>query len=122
MRLLSILFTTSALLLSLPAFSHGDGHSEQPVLSTNGAVSVAVKAAKKMSFKDMGFAIGKLDKSWGELSSDKFELVESSKRGYVIAAINETTKERLIFTVSQAGELLDVAKKEAFAKKHGHSH
>ncbi|RYV00561.1 hypothetical protein SOPP22_17285 [Shewanella sp. OPT22] len=121
MRLLSVIVTVTTLLIVQPSFAHGDGHGHQPTLSADGAISVAVKAAKKMSFKDMGLAIGKLDTSWGKINPENFKVVERNAMGYIIVATNDDT-ETLVFSVSKEGRLIDVVNRQTFEKSHGHSH
>ncbi|WP_133405898.1 DUF6488 family protein [Parashewanella tropica] len=122
MKTLISLFAAATLFISGSVFAHGDGHGHGKIISVQKAKTVAYMVAKKMSFKDTGLKIGKLDKSWGSVDKNSFKLTEKTEQGYIVSATNQTTKETLVFTISNSGALVDVQNKINFEAKHGHSH
>jgi arylamine N-acetyltransferase len=75
-----------------------------------------------LTFKDHGMSVGKIDKSWNDLTKEQFRIVEEGKSNFIVKAINTKTKKTLYFNISKKGEIKDVKDGSAFSDGHGHSH
>jgi hypothetical protein len=86
-------------------------HSEHAQISAQQAIKLAVKSANKMTFKDVGFEVGKLDSSWKNVTESN-TAIESVDTGYFIVKANNTTLNTIIyFKITLEGQVLDVSKK-----------
>ncbi|WP_350544905.1 DUF6488 family protein [Pseudoalteromonas sp. 5-MNA-CIBAN-0065] len=87
-------------------------HSDHGHVSDQQAISIAAKSIKKLTFKDYGFEVGKLNDSWKNISSEVFSVVSEGDNYYVIKALNDD--EQVYFKITKNGQLLDVKSKNDF--------
>lgn len=109
----------SALVISASTFAHSDGHGQ---INADKVISIAQTSAKMLTFKDHGMSVGKIDKSWNDLTKDQFRIVEEGKSNFIVKAMNTKTKKVLYFDISKKGEIKDVKSGGSFRDGHGHSH
>lgn len=87
------------------AYAHGD-HDEPAVISPEGAISIANKSVQQLTFKELGFAVGKLDASWKTLTAQDLSVVSIEDSFYVVSAKN--SESTLYFKVAFDGQVMDV--------------
>ncbi|WP_231731541.1 DUF6488 family protein [Colwellia sp. TT2012] len=51
---------------------------------------MAAKATQKLTFKDFGFKVGKLNENWKNLTIENFKLHAAEGNRYVVRANNKT--------------------------------
>lgn len=108
-----------SLSLSASVFAHSDGHGK---VNVERVIEIAQTSAKMLSFKDHGMSVGKIDKSWSDVTKEQYKIVEELESNYIVKAINTETKEVLYFNISKNGEIKDVKTGRSFNRSHGHSH
>ena len=119
MNIFKKIILISSLVLSATVFAHSDGHGK---VNAEKVIEIAQTSAKMLSFKDYGMSVGKIDKSWNDVTKEQFRVVEEKESNYIVKAINTKTKETLYFNISKKGEIKDINKDRAFNRSHGHSH
>jgi len=119
MNILKKIILVSSLALSTSVYAHSDGHGK---VTSQKILEIAQTSAKMLSFKDHGMSVGKIDKSWNDVSKEQFSIVEEAETNYLVKAINTKTKETLYFNISKKGEINNVKKGQEVNKGHGHSH
>lgn len=117
-KLLSII-TLCGALLSSNAFAHGEGHGK---VDQNKVIQAAQTFAKKLTFKDLGMSVGKLDTSWSKVDKSRFKFLEEAKDVYLVRATNNENAQTLYFVLSKEGKILSVKDAEIFEHDHGHKH
>ena len=118
MKSLIKLIFLAALSTSTAAMAHGEGHGK---VDEKKVIQAAQNVAKKLTFKDNGMSVGKLDSSWNKVAKEQFELVEESDKAIIVKAINNANQQTLFFKVSKSGQVLDVKDANSFKNTHGHS-
>lgn len=86
------------------AFAHG----EHGKISAKEAIQVAIKANQKLTFKDFGFKVEKLNESWKKLAKDDFKLYAAQANRYIVSASNKANNKTIYFLMSMSGEVLKV--------------
>lgn len=119
MNILKKIILISTLAMSATVFAHSDGHGK---ISADKVILIAQTTAKMLTFKDHGMSVGKIDKSWNDLTKEQFRIVEEKKSNFIVKAINTKMKKTLYFNISKNGEVKDVKDGSAFNEGHGHSH
>lgn len=109
----------SAFAISASAFAHSDGHGR---INAEKVIEIAQTSAKMLTFKDHGMSVGKIDKSWNEVTKKQFSIVEKNAPNFIVKAINTKTNETLYFNITKQGEVKDVKDGPSFNKGHGHAH
>ena len=94
--LIILLFNTGSV------FAHG-AHGK---ISAKEAIQVAIKTTQKLTFKDFGFEVGKLNGSWKKLSKNDFKLYAVQANRYIVSASNKTNNKTIYFLMSMSGEIL----------------
>ncbi|MGO2012302.1 MAG: DUF6488 family protein [Pseudoalteromonas sp.] len=94
-----------ATFFSFNAFAHA-GHDH---INGKQAIKIAIKSAKQMTFKDFGFAVGKLDSSWKTLTEANVAINSEEDGNFFISANNASLKSTIYFKVAQSGDLIDVS-------------
>jgi len=119
MNILKKIILISSLALSTSVFAHSDAHGK---VTAEKVIEIAQTSAKMLSFKDHGMSVGKIDKSWNDVSKEQFRIVEEREASYLVKAVNTKTKETFYFNISKKGEINDVKEGRALNRGHGHSH
>jgi hypothetical protein len=102
-NLITVLFI--ALILNTGvAFAHGS-HGK---ITTKKALEVAAKATQQLTFKDLGFKVGKLDDSWKALTAENFKLYAAEANRYVVSVNNGSGSKTIYFLMTVSGEVLKV--------------
>ena len=99
-----------AALLSVNVCAHGD----HGVIDDKKALSIAAKTIKKMTFKDVGFAVGKLDGSWKSLNKSQFVIIKVEDSHYVVSANNPKNDTKVYFKIAKNGDVLAANNKNTF--------
>lgn len=105
MKVLNRLAILTLVFISSSVFAHSGGHGE---VDESRAIEVAQTSAKLLTFKDHGMSVGKIDNSWNNVTKQQFEVIEVNDSNFMVEAVNDKTKESLIFLISKSGELEDV--------------
>ena len=100
--ILTILFTF--------LFSNGFvlAHDDHGKVSAKAAIQIAVKVTQQLTFKDFGFKVGKLSKTWQRLTTNDFKLYAAEANRYIVSANNKSEKKTIYFLMSMSGEVLKV--------------
>lgn len=91
-------------------FAHGD-HGK---ISAKQAIQVANKVTQKLTFKDLGFNVGKLDESWKTLTTEDFNLYAAQANRYIVSASNKANNKTIYFLMTMSGEMLEVNSEARF--------
>ena len=83
-------------------------HESHDVISSETALSIANKSVKQLTFKDLGFEIGKLDSSWKSLTDSNFSVIKVLDKTFIVSATNDTNKEVIYFEITKNGRVLSV--------------
>ncbi|WP_199525485.1 DUF6488 family protein [Pseudoalteromonas sp. bablab_jr011] len=107
------LFTTALICIALVSVG-ALAHSGHDLINDQKAMNIAAKSIKKMTFKDYGFEVGKLDASWKEVANDKLSIVHVEEGYYVVKVENNQNEKNIFFKIAKTGELLDVKSNHDF--------
>jgi hypothetical protein len=83
-------------------------HQGHAVISSQTAVTVANKTVKQLTFKDLGFELGKLDVSWKSLTVENFRVLKVLDKTFIISATNAINEEVIYFEIAKNGKVLGV--------------
>jgi hypothetical protein len=83
-------------------------HVNHDVISSETALTIANKSVKQLTFKDLGFEVGKLDASWKSLTDANFSVTEVLETTFIISATNATNSEVIYFEIAKNGKVLGV--------------
>jgi hypothetical protein len=108
-KLLTILLISSTLFIG-NSFAHDD----HGVISGQKALNIAFKAINKMTFKDLGFEVGKLDSSWKALDKSQFSIISVEATFFIVSAKNTTNDEKIYFKIANNGQILGAKLNSAF--------
>ncbi|KGJ94193.1 DUF6488 family protein [Thalassotalea sp. ND16A] len=89
-------------------------HGAHGKISEKQAIQVAIKATQKLTFKDFGFNVGKLDESWESLTTEDFKLYAAQVSRYIISASNKADNKTIYFLMTMSGEVLKVNQEAKF--------
>ena len=81
------------------------GHNE---ISSDNAINIASKSLKKLTFKDLGYGVGKLEKSWKSLNDSNFNVLEVLETTLIISATNSLNDQVIYFEITKNGKVLSV--------------
>ena len=107
-KLISIVLVCITL-MSTGVLAHSD-HAHG-YINDQQAISIAAKSIKKLTFKDYGFEVGKLNDSWQDISSEAFSVISKNGDYYVVQASNNNGSDHVYFKIAKNGQLLDVKPK-----------
>ena len=93
-----------AIILSFTAFAH-DGHGE---ISDKKAKSIAEITLRKMTFKDMGFEVGKLGKAWNAIKSEDASIYQKLEKEIIVRVRHPETAQVVYVIMSKEGRIKDV--------------
>ena len=99
-KLISIVALCGAL-LTVNVQAHGD----HGVISGQKAVSIAATHIQKMTFKDAGFEVGKLDESWKNIDKSQISIEVVEEHYYIVSASNPSNEGRLYFQIAKNGQV-----------------
>lgn len=114
--LLSILTFSILFVTSTDSIAHGN-HGNININSSQ-AKSIAIKISKRLSFKDIGYSVGKLDKSWRQQGAEQATTLASENGNQRVLLENKTNGEAIIVTISSSGEVLTVKKNHKIKDKN----
>lgn len=101
---ITLLFSTSSVF----------AHSDHGKISPKTAIQIAMKATQQLTFKDLGFTVGKLNENWKGLTVDDYKLYAAEANRYVISATNKGSAETIYLLMSMSGEVLKVNSEAKF--------
>lgn len=110
MKNLIVMLFVGLMLNTGTALAHGD-HGK---ISAKQAIQVANKVTQKLTFKDLGFNVGKLDESWKALSTEDFKLFAAQANRYIVSAFNKAENKTIYFLMTMNGEVLKVNSEARF--------
>ncbi len=108
-KLLAII-ALSATLLSVNVSAHDD----HGVISGQKALSIAATAINKMTFKDFGLGVGKLDDSWKSLDKSQLAITSVEDNYYVVSATNPKNDSKVYFKIAKNGQVLAAKNENSF--------
>lgn len=107
--------------MSASIIAHPGGHGEMRLeIGDKQALDIVFSMTKALTFKDRGYAVGKLDASWVKVAKKEFGLVEESSLAFVYQATNTSNNQTLLFSISKSGRVESV--KEITSAEHDHQH
>jgi hypothetical protein len=83
-------------------------HQDHDVISSQTALNIASKSVKQQTFKDFGYAVGKLDTSWKSLSYSSFNVLQILEKTFIISVTNATIGQVIYFEIAKNGKILGV--------------
>ncbi len=83
-------------------------HQNHDVISSEMALNIANKSMKQLTFRDLGFEVGKLDASWKLLTDANFNVLQVLDKTFIIRATNTTSKNVVYFEIAKNGKVLSV--------------
>ena len=110
MKNLMVILFIALMLNTGTALAHGD-HGK---INAKQAIQVAIKATQKLTFKDFGFNVGKLDESWKSLTTEDFKLYAAQANRYIVSASNKADNKTIYFLMTMSGEVLKVNQEAKF--------
>jgi hypothetical protein len=111
---------TKALLIASVVSSVAFAHQSHDTISSETALNIANKSLKQLTFKDLGFEVGKLDASWKLLSDSNLRVIQTLDKTFIISATNATnatnatkatdtpSKNVIYFEIAKNGKVLGV--------------
>jgi hypothetical protein len=69
---------------------------------------IANKSVKQLTFKDLGYDVGKLDASWTSLTDTDFRMVQMLEKTFIVSATNATNDTVIYFEIAKNGKVLGV--------------
>lgn len=103
--LITLLATFSLFAAGVQA--HGD-HGHDNILDEESAKNVVTVTVQKMTFRNMGYAAGKLDQSWQSVAGSDITLDTKDNASYVYNVTNSETGKVLSVKVMDSGEVESV--------------
>lgn len=94
-----------ATLIAQGAVYAHQGHGE---INDEDALNIASKSVKQQTFKDFGYAIGKLDASWKSSNNVHFSVLEVLDEAYIVSATNATNNKVIYFEITIDGNIIGV--------------
>ena len=104
-----------ALLLSV-YLGHGSAlaHSDHGIISGQAALNIANKSVQQLTFKDFGFEVLQLDKSWKDLKASDYSIVEVLEDSYIVSAKNMVSEQSIYFHIDNNGQVRNVKNNNEF--------
>ena len=102
---------TKALLIASVVSSVAFAHQSHDTISSETALNIVNKSLKQLTFKDLGFEVGKLDASWKLLSDSNLRVIQTLDKTFIISATNATdtpSKNVIYFEIAKNGKVLGV--------------
>lgn len=102
---------STALLIACIGAGSAIAHQGHDVISSDTALSIANKSVKQLTFKDLGYDIGKLDASWKSVTDSDFSVTPVFDNTFIVSVINTTTNEIIVFEIAKTGKVLAIKPK-----------
>lgn len=104
------LFLQTLLLLVMTA-SAGQvvAHNDHYVIDEQKAIEIAGNIVQRMTFRDMGYAAGKLDASWKAIQTSDISIVDAKDGVYLLQVTQSEIKESLSLRIAFNGRVLEAA-------------
>jgi len=83
-------------------------HEGHETISSETAIKIANKSVKQLTFKDLGYEIGKLDTSWKSLTDTDFSMVQVLEKTFLVSATNTTNNNVIYLEIAKNGKVLYV--------------
>ena len=89
-------------------------HSNHGTVTEQGAMATAARTVQKMTLKDLGYGVGKLDESWKKIAPEQLAVVEQDDHFYIVAVKNAGTDETVYLKVMLNGDVAAASKSNDF--------
>jgi hypothetical protein len=99
---------STALLIACMGPGLAVAHEGHGVIDSETALNIANKSVKQLTFKDLGYEIGKLDASWTSLTDSNFRVVQELDNTFIVSATNTTNNDVIYFEIAQNGKVLSI--------------
>lgn len=83
-------------------------HADHDVISGQKAISMSATLIKKMTFKDAGYEVGKLDESWKNIDKSQLSIARVEDNFYIVSASNPSSENKLYFQIAKNGQVMAV--------------
>lgn len=83
-------------------------HADHGFINATQAKSIALSMTKKLSVKDLGYSVGKLDSSWRKITSSDVTVLPSDSGKHQVRVNNAEAKKSIVVSLSANGEVLSV--------------
>jgi hypothetical protein len=83
-------------------------HEEHNDITRETAINIAIKTVQQLTFKDFGYEVGKLDKSWKSLSKKDVNISNLLDTAFIVSATNPTTQKVIYFEIAKNGKVRGV--------------
>ena len=83
------------------------GHNE---ISSKDAIYIASKSVKQLTFKDLGYDVGKLESSWKSLNDSNFNVLKVLETTFIISATNSSNGQVIYFEIAKNGKVMGIKK------------
>ena len=80
-------------------------HSGHNVINSETALNIANRSVKQLTFRDLGFEIGKLDASWKLLTDANFSVLQVLNKTFIVSATNTASKSVIYFEIAKNGKV-----------------
>ena len=108
MKMIIRTVVSTALVIASIASSVAFAHQNHDAINRETALNIANKVVKQLTFRDLGFEVGKLDASWKLLSDSNLRVVQTLDKTFIISATNTTSKNVIYFEIAKNGKVLGV--------------
>jgi hypothetical protein len=108
MKMIIRTVVSTALIIASIASTVAFAHQNHDAISRETALNIANKAVKQLTFRDLGFEVGKHDSSWNLLTDTNFSVIRALDETFIISATNTTSKNVIYFEIAKNGKVLGV--------------
>lgn len=114
MKMIIRTVVSTALVIASIASSVAFAHQNHDAINRETALNIANKVVKQLTFRDLGFEVGKLDASWKLLSDSNLRVVQTLDKTFIISATNTIkatdtpSKNVIYFEITKNGKVLGV--------------
>ncbi|WP_299771034.1 DUF6488 family protein [uncultured Pseudoteredinibacter sp.] len=100
----------TAMLLTILSFNSQwlAAHADHGFINAGQAQAIALSMTKKLSLKDLGYSVGKLDASWRKISSENITVLPSDSGKHQVKVNNPANNNSIIVSISATGDVLTV--------------
>lgn len=87
-------------------------HADHGLLGSANAIDVATKTVQKMTFKDLGYKVGKLGESWKSNDNVQYSIFQQTPDYFIIQAANKIEKNSILIKVGNGRQVIGVTSGE----------